>query len=205
MDATFDIDSTISGLHRLCFVGRNSGGIWDLFSFQLSQAMPSPAPVIAPPTSAPAINVALAGTASQKSTDYGGKASRAIDNNTSGNWGSNSITHTHHLTDPWWRVQLDSSYVISKVNVYNREDCCSGRILYFVMTIYKGSSKVYDSSIAAPIESRYVKSLYTFTVPYVVGDRVEIMIPGAMKVLSLAEVQVMGFETEEPTLSPNKR
>ena len=150
--------------------------------------------MVTPPTSAPAVNVALGGTASQKSTDYGGRASRAIDNNTSGNWGSNSITHTPETSNPWWRVQLDNFYEISKVYVYNRRDCCSNRILNFVMTIYKGSSKVYDSSTAAPSESSSVKRKYEFVIPNVVGDKVEIMIPGSGKILSLAEVQVMGFE-----------
>ena len=40
------------------------------------------------------VNLALNGTASQISTNYGGVASSAIDNNTSGNYGDSTVTHT---------------------------------------------------------------------------------------------------------------
>ena len=155
-------------------------------------AEPSAIPSVHPSNSPPSGNVALNGRASQKSTYNGGVASRAINNNTDGYLGNGSFTRTRKETGPWWTLQLSKSYKISKVNVFNRQDCCGDRILNFVMTIYRGGSKVYYSSIATPDESGLVKRIYEFMVPDVVGDNVEIKIPGPDKILSLVEVQVMG-------------
>ena len=47
------------------------------------------------------------GQARQSSTGYGGDASRAIDGNTSGTFGSGGQTHTaENQKDPWWELDL---------------------------------------------------------------------------------------------------
>ena len=46
-------------------------------------------------------NVALGGTARQSSTGWDAIANRAIDGNTNGNWGANSVSHTHHEHHPY--------------------------------------------------------------------------------------------------------
>src|SRR5207249_606997 len=40
------------------------------------------------------VNIALGKSAMESSTDWGGVASRAVDGNTSGSFGDNSVTHT---------------------------------------------------------------------------------------------------------------
>jgi putative heme-binding domain-containing protein len=68
-------------------------------------------------------NVARKGKASQSNTAYGGTANRAIDGNTSGNFGDNTSTHTREGTDdPWWEVDLVREVPIEKVVVWNRTD-----------------------------------------------------------------------------------
>jgi hypothetical protein len=140
------------------------------------------------------INVALAsngGEAYQIMTAHGGVASRANDGNTDGYWHGDSVTHTHWLTNPFWGVKLDKFYTISRVDVYNRVDCCSDRIEDFMVTIYRGGLEVFSMA-----SSSEIKTYYTLEIPNVIGDSVEIMVPGTGKILSLAEVLVLGVEAE---------
>ena len=55
-------------------------------------------------------------------------ADKGNDGNTDGNFNSGSCIHT--LEDgqyaPWWQVDLLKTASISKVRVYNRNDCCGG-------------------------------------------------------------------------------
>ena len=51
-----------------------------------------------------------------------------MDGNTSGDHMRKTCTHTTGEDDPWWRVDLGSSYLVNQVVVYNRVDCCSGRL-----------------------------------------------------------------------------
>ncbi|TNN25666.1 Fucolectin [Liparis tanakae] len=75
-------------------------------------------------------NVALRGKATQ-SIRYEhafGEASSAIDGNQDSNFYSGSCTHTAKGTNPWWRVDLLESYVVTSIVIINRVDCCSDRL-----------------------------------------------------------------------------
>ncbi|HLY10759.1 MAG TPA: DUF1553 domain-containing protein [Planctomycetota bacterium] len=67
-------------------------------------------------------NVALKGKAKQSSTDFGGDASRAIDGNTNGDYGANSVCHTASEDNPWWEVDLGRPLTVDRVVVWNRTD-----------------------------------------------------------------------------------
>lgn len=67
-------------------------------------------------------NVALAGTASQSTTDFGGDAKRAIDDNTNGDYTKNSTTHSAISSNPWWEVDLGSEFPVEQVVLWNRTD-----------------------------------------------------------------------------------
>jgi hypothetical protein len=67
-------------------------------------------------------NVALGKAAKQSTTDWGGSASRAVDGNTSGNYWSNSVTHTAFQSNPWWEVDLGSMTDVDRIVVWNRTD-----------------------------------------------------------------------------------
>ncbi|MFC3321665.1 calcium-binding protein [Mesorhizobium cantuariense] len=68
-------------------------------------------------------NVALTGTASQKTTGWGGDASRAIDGNTDGNFNHNSVTHTGTPNvGEWWQVDLGRAATIDQIVIFNRAD-----------------------------------------------------------------------------------
>jgi Protein of unknown function (DUF1553) len=67
-------------------------------------------------------NVALAGMASQSTTDFGGDAKRAIDDSTNGDYTKNSTTHSAISSNPWWEVDLGSEFPVEQVVLWNRTD-----------------------------------------------------------------------------------
>ena len=81
------------------------------------------------------VNVALGKPALQSSTDHGGLASRAVDGDINSNWGGSSCTHTAHESEPWFRVDLQLSVFVGQVVLYNRVDCCTGRLNNYLITV----------------------------------------------------------------------
>ena len=74
-------------------------------------------------------NLALDGTASQSTTNFGGVAERAIDGNTDGTFGNSSVTLTRNSVNPWWQVDLGAEYNIGRINIFGRSDsCCANRL-----------------------------------------------------------------------------
>ena len=81
-------------------------------------------------------NVAIRGFARQ-SSDFLFAASAAIDGNTDGDVDHNSVTHTGFDDPaPRWEVELDQSYDIESIVLWNRTDCCSERLTNFVVKLY---------------------------------------------------------------------
>ena len=69
-------------------------------------------------------NVAKGKPASQSSVGARGTAERAVDGNTSHDWGSKSITHTNEgqkNRPQWWEVDLKANTEVSKIVLYNRK------------------------------------------------------------------------------------
>lgn len=81
-------------------------------------------------------NVALYKPTVQASTAFGGDSSRAVDGNTDGRWGSNSVTHTSGAVgNDWWTVDLRGSYDVNQVVLFNRTDCCADRLSNFYVRL----------------------------------------------------------------------
>ena len=101
---------------------------------------PGPSPV--EPT-----NLALAGLASQSTTDFGGLASRAIDGNTDGAYWNNSTSHTSVSDpEPSWQVDLRATYDLERVVLWNRTDCCAERLSNFrLLVLDEGGNAVHQS------------------------------------------------------------
>ena len=51
----------------------------------------------------------------------------AVDGNKDLNWFHGSCTHTGQELYPWWAVDLQQTYHISKVKIYHRNDVVSGK------------------------------------------------------------------------------
>jgi hypothetical protein len=94
------------------------------------------------------------GKPSKAKTVYQGVASpsRANDGNTDGNYNNGSVYHSGHTDGrgrgpEYWEVDLEVEESIERIIVYNRTDCCGGRMIDWLVTIYDGSRKLVWASI----------------------------------------------------------
>lgn len=67
-------------------------------------------------------NIAQFKPAKQSSIFDDKHANRAVDGNTDGDLGHNSVTHTQNNENSWWEVDLLYLYDISDITIYNRMD-----------------------------------------------------------------------------------
>ena len=77
-------------------------------------------------------NLAYQRPASQSSTYGIGTADLAVDGNIMGSspWTAD-LAHTQIEPQPWWQVDLGGVSTIEQVRVFNRNDCCAGRLNNF--------------------------------------------------------------------------
>nr|BAK38715.1 F-type lectin 2 [Oplegnathus fasciatus] len=143
-------------------------------------------------------NVALRGKATQSHRyDPGvyGAASNAIDGNRESTFAAGSCTHTKTQTNPWWRVDLLESYIVTSVTITNRGDCCPERL--DGAEIHIGNS-LQDNGAANP-KAGVISSIpegSTFTLTFnsrVEGRYVTVLLPGSDRTLTLCEVEVHGY------------
>ncbi|XP_074510956.1 uncharacterized protein LOC141779820 [Sebastes fasciatus] len=139
-------------------------------------------------------NVALRGKATQSDRyeHVFGAADSAIDGNRESNFRSGSCTHTDEETNPWWRVDLLESYIVTSVIITNRGDCCQQRLNG--AEVHIGNS-LQDNGASNPVAGtvRGAKQLYTLTfTDRVEGRYVSVVLPGR-GVLTLCEVEVYGY------------
>jgi hypothetical protein len=80
------------------------------------------------------VNAALGKPASQ-SSNYIGDANRAVDGNTDGTFTAQSVTHTNADLNAWWQVDLQQSYSINDITLFNRTDCCADRLSNFYVFV----------------------------------------------------------------------
>lgn len=77
-------------------------------------------------------NIALGKPATQSSDHSDGthNAGKAVDGNLS------TFSHTDNINvDAWWKVDLEQSYSISRITIYNRQDCCQERLTNFYVQL----------------------------------------------------------------------
>lgn len=146
-------------------------------------------------------------SATQSSTAYGGVASRAIDGNTSGAWGSNSVTHTASSSDPeenvsWLEVELLGSRPINRVVLWNRTDTnTKNRLSNFRISILNEAGTEVAGSDFFPPGTGNVDVSMTWDLPELVqGKKIRISLNGLNNAgngfLSLAEVQAFEWYPE---------
>jgi alpha-L-fucosidase 2 len=145
-------------------------------------------------------NLSLNMPVSQSTTGYDGDASRAVDGNTSGAWGNNSVTHTEEglNTQAWWQVDIGSVNNIYQVDIYNRTDCCGDRLTNYHIFVseepFTGTT-VAETQAQAGVKDFFQKA--TASTPSSLGINtrgryVRIQLDATNTPLSLAEVQVRG-------------
>lgn len=86
----------------------------------------------------------LIGLNAEQSSLYSNSvASLAIDGNNSGD-GSINVTHTLEEENAWWRVDLGATYDLTRIDIYNRTNCCNERL--DGTKVYIGSIDSYTTS-----------------------------------------------------------
>lgn len=153
----------------------------------------------------PTTNLALQKPARQSSTytgNIGGvaipsTADRAVDGNTDGRYGFDSVTHTNSEAQPWWEVDLGSVASIQTIDIWNRTDCCADRLTNFYVLVSDTpfTSTLLDTTLNQVGISSYAvpgqAGLPTKLSINRTGRYVRVQLVGT-NVLSLAEVQVWG-------------
>ncbi|KAI8516124.1 hypothetical protein Bbelb_069370 [Branchiostoma belcheri] len=144
------------------------------------------------------VNVAVRKSAYQTSTDEGGRAGRAVDGKTNGNYYAHSCTHTRNQADPSWRVDLGQSYWVDRVVIFNRQDCCKERINPF--NIHIGDSAQVSTNPKCGGDHQIDVSQRSISVPCraMRGRYVGVRLPGS-RTLTLCEVQVFSGSFRDVT------
>jgi len=73
-------------------------------------------------------NISMGRPVRESSSVFGSVPSRATDGRLSGAFGDGTLTHTNAVVGEWLEVDLLYPQSVSLVKVYNRTDCCSGRL-----------------------------------------------------------------------------
>jgi len=134
-------------------------------------------------------NVARAGKAKQSSTDFGGLAQRAIDGNTSGEYGKGSQTHTkENSTNPWWEVDLGKETLIDRIVVWTRSEEGGKyvqRLDNLTLTVLDAARRPVFTKTAIPAPAENVR----IDLSYNPGEEIRVAAIDALSTMP-------GFETE---------
>jgi hypothetical protein len=141
-------------------------------------------------------NLAFGKPAIQSSSycNYGcAPASRAVDGNTDGDFFKKSVTHTNIELHAFWRVDLEDTFAIGRIVIWNRTDMVPERLSNFRVSILdKSKSEVWGQDFYT--DGGYPDPSLSVKVPNVSGQFVQVRLLGT-NYLSLAEVQV--FESTQ--------
>ncbi|MEQ2291952.1 hypothetical protein AMECASPLE_018088 [Ameca splendens] len=144
-------------------------------------------------------NVALRGKATQSqryegSWDVFGAASNAIDGNRDSTFKHGSCSHTATQTNPWWRVDLLDSYIVTQIIITNRRDCCAELINGAEIRIGNSlQSNGAENPLAATVSASPTGTSEINIPDRMEGRYVTVLLPGSEKVLTLCEVEVYGY------------
>ena len=143
-------------------------------------------------------NVGPNGFATQSSEGWGGNPQRGIDGNTDGQWGGGSITHTDQLdgSPSWWEVDLQDTYYISYMRIWNRLDCCSERLTNFTVTVLDFELEVVWEETFLPDGGLIAGPFLPIEDVEAEGQFVRVSMPG--QYLSITELQILSPDGEPP-------
>ncbi|XP_035678075.1 fucolectin-like [Branchiostoma floridae] len=139
------------------------------------------------------VNVALGKPAFQTSSHPQFPASLAVDGNTNTDMRAGSCTHTRDYPgedNPTWWVDLGQSYVVDRLIIFNRQDCCSERLNPF--NIHIGDSDQVSTNPQCGGDHRIDVTQPSISVscPGMRGRYVAVRLPGPSRILTLCEVRV---------------
>jgi hypothetical protein len=122
----------------------------------------------------------------QSSTLHGGSAEKAVDSSTDGDFTKGSCTHTKAAKGNWWEVDLGSPKKVTKVVLWNRQDCCASNLRNSKVTISTIDGK---QRLCGWVSKTQPHSKYEIACSSQVGRKVRVT-QTADASMSLCEVQV---------------
>jgi len=134
----------------------------------------------------------------QSSQFWWANSARAVDGDNNGIYRQGwTCTRTQMQEQPWWKVKLGTDFLIDRVVVWNRVDCCADRLNNMLIEVGQ-----YHFSRATPCGGRIAKPgrMTEVSCGLVRGDAVRVSLPGR-GILTLCEVEVFGFPV--PTAAPS--
>ncbi|CAH1263337.1 NPTX1 [Branchiostoma lanceolatum] len=140
--------------------------------------------------SANTTNIALNRPTDQSSIAHNGAAGLAVDGNRNPIWNAKSCTHTTEEPNPWWRVDLGSTKYVDRVVIFNRKDCCWGRLNGFQVHVGENSSVAHNPT-CRDARSLVGRDVFIVNCGGLTGRYVGISLP-ATQYLTLCEVEVYG-------------
>ena len=144
-------------------------------------------------------NVGPNGFATQSAEGWGGNPQRGIDGDTNGQYSGNSITHTNG-SPSWWEVDLQDTYYISYMRIWNRLDCCSERLTNFTITVLDFEREIVWEETFLPNFGQIVGSFLPIEDVESEGQFVRVEMPG--QYLSIAELEI--FQPTGPPPPPDE-
>ncbi|XP_078585335.1 uncharacterized protein LOC144867284 isoform X7 [Branchiostoma floridae x Branchiostoma japonicum] len=136
-------------------------------------------------------NLALGKPAFQTVTVQGAVASRAVDGNTTTFYSGLSCTLNYDNDNAHWFVDLEQSYMISRVVIFNRQDdCCWERLNPFNIHIGDSDQVSTNPKCGGDHEIDGNQVSITILCPAMQGRYVGIRLPGTARTLNVCEVQV---------------
>ncbi|XP_066450518.1 fucolectin-4-like [Eleutherodactylus coqui] len=152
-------------------------------------------------------NVALRGRATQSSVlfipewGYLAGAINAIDGNVDQDYKHGSCSSTNNEDSAWWKVDLLEPHKISHIIITNRGDCCREQLNGALILVGNSAENNGNNNPrCAEIKDMPRGSTQTFKCYGMIGQFVNIILPGKRDHLQLCEVQVFGVPVNS---SPN--
>ena len=146
------------------------------------------------------VNLAQNGTAEQSSTYGNGVAGLAVDGNTIGSsaW-TPDLQHTTKELQPWWQIDLGQQSILSEMVLYNRTDCCNGRLKNFYVFVsdspFSGTSNLDDLIASSSVDHVFFSGaaglVESISLDGLAGRYVRVQL-SATNTLHMAEVEIMG-------------
>nr|XP_002741091.1 PREDICTED: uncharacterized protein LOC100373294 [Saccoglossus kowalevskii] len=142
------------------------------------------------------IELASGNQVSQSSTKRKLGAEKAIDGDKNSDYNALSCTQTASELSPWWKVDLGESKDVYQVIITNRMDCCSWRLDSAEIRI-GDSENISENALCGEPLSRQMVDKETIAVrcgcEAMKGKYVSIQLQDMTQVLTLCEVEIMGF------------
>ncbi|XP_072051706.1 fucolectin-like [Amphiura filiformis] len=96
--------------------------------------------------------IPLQGKPTNQSSTHGptygftGTSDKAVDGDTNGDYFHAFCTHTSNteIGNPWWVVDIEETYCVDRVVIYNRVDCCGDRLDGAIIRV--GSNSVHTNN-----------------------------------------------------------